>query len=69
MGASNEMLLDPDGSSGVQVKVSAEEKDGVSDLRQSWKRLRKRATEAGEELHRLQVTPCCRHMPQRSCSG
>ncbi len=48
----------------MQVKLPAEELDAVSDLRQGWKRLRRRAKEAGEELHRLQVRACagtCRH--------
>lgn len=48
----------------VQVKLPAEELDLVSDLRQGWKRLRRRAKEAGEELHRLQVRAhagTCRH--------
>lgn len=48
-----------------QVKVPAEEMDAVSDLRPSWKKLRRRATEAGEELHRLQV----RAHADNTCSG
>lgn len=35
--------------------MAAEELDSVSDLRQSWKKLRKRASEATEELHQMQV--------------
>jgi len=38
-----------------QVRVRTDEVDDVSGLRASWKKLRKRASEASDNLHGLQV--------------
>lgn len=62
-GARRNACIYPEYTLHAQVRVAKEELDAVSDLRYAWKKLRKCASEASDQLAALQA-----RAPPQACS-